>query len=70
MTTDIQKVTCLICNWSSESQNDIEDANQYGECLDVCNGTPTLLRWDYSNGDVRITNTSTGDYVELGKEVA
>ena len=70
MTTDIQKVTCLICNWSSESQNDIEDANQYAECLEVCNGTPTLLRWDYSNGDVRITNTSTGDYVELGKEVA
>jgi len=70
MTTDIQRVTCLICNWSSESQNDIEDANQYGECLEVCNGIPTLLRWDYSNGDVRISNTLTGDYVELGKEIA
>lgn len=65
MATNIYKVTCLMCNWTSEDNEEIESANHYGECLDVCNGSPTLLRWDYVSGDVRISNTSTGDYVDL-----
>ncbi len=65
MTSNILKVSCLVCGWSSEEQSDIESANQYGECLDICNGTPTLLRWDYSDGDIRVSNTSSGDYVDL-----
>ena len=65
MTANISKVTCLVCDWSSEEQSDIENANQYGECLSDCDGIPTLLRWDYANGDIRISNTSTGDYVDL-----
>ncbi len=65
MTTNITKVTCLVCGWSSDKQTDIENANQYGECLSDCDGIPTLLRWDYLDGDIRVSNTSTGDYVDL-----
>ena len=65
MTSKIEKVTCLVCDWSSDRQTDIENANQYGECLSDCDGIPTLLRWDYVNGSIRISNTSTGDYVDL-----
>ena len=65
MTSKIEKVTCLVCDWSSDNQTDIENANQYGECLSDCDGIATLLRWDYANGDIRISNTSTGDYVDL-----
>jgi hypothetical protein len=63
--TTIVKVTCLVCNWSSQDADEIESANQYGECLSDCDGIPTLLRWDYVNGSIRISNTSTGDYVDL-----
>jgi hypothetical protein len=68
MSTNIKKVSCLVCDWSSESQNDIESANQYGECLNTCDGTSTLLRWDYVDGNIRISNTSNGDYVDLVTE--
>ena len=53
---------------SVKSQNDIESANQYGECLNTCDGTSTLLRWDYVDGNIRISNTSNGDYVDLVTE--
>ena len=69
MTTEemktIVKVTCLVCNWSSQDADEIESANQYGECLGGCEGQEVLLRWDYVNGSIRISNTLTGDYVDL-----
>lgn len=65
MSSNILKVSCLGCNWASQDDEEIQSANHYGECLDVCNGSPALLRWDYADGNIRVSNTSTGDYVDL-----
>ena len=63
MRKEITKVTCLSCNWSSSDKQDIENANWYGECLDVCAGQEVLLRWDFEDGSMSVTNSHSGDSV-------
>jgi hypothetical protein len=64
MKKDILKVTCLSCDWSSSDKHDIENANWYGECLSVCSGQEVLLRWDFEDGSMSVTNSRSGDSVE------
>jgi hypothetical protein len=52
MTKNISKVTCLVCNWSSQDADEIESANQYGECLGGCAGEEVLLRWDLQDDSI------------------
>lgn len=61
----ITRVSCLVCGWSSTNAEAIENANHYGECSGECYGATTLLRWDYENGEICVTNTETGDQVRL-----
>lgn len=58
---EIEKVSCLLCDWSSEEQSDIESANWYGECLSCQQG---FLRWDYKDGGLAITNSKTDEKIE------
>lgn len=61
--TTMIKATCLICNDSTDNTQNIEWLNWYGECLNYeCGGT--LLRWDYADGSIRITNSTTDTAIE------
>jgi len=62
MEKTIKKVTCLVCNWQSEEESGIENANWHGECL---NCPERLLRWDYADGSIAITNS---DALELAMQ--
>ena len=61
MEKTIKKVTCLVCNWQSEEESGIENANWHGECL---NCPERLLRWDYADGSIAITNSDTDEKIE------
>jgi hypothetical protein len=69
MTKNISKVTCLVCNWSSQDADEIESANQYGECLGGCAGEEVLLRWDLQDDSIIVTNSETGDRVACNESV-
>jgi hypothetical protein len=66
----IVKVTCLVCNWSSQDADKIESANQYGECLGGCAGQEVLLRWDLQDDSIIVTNSQTGDRVSCNESVS
>ena len=51
----------LVCNWQSEEESWIENANWHGECL---NCPERLLRWDYADGSIAITNSDTDEKIE------
>lgn len=59
--SEIEKVSCLLCEWSAIQESDIESANWYGECLSCHKG---LLRWDYKDGGLAITNSMTDEKIE------
>ena len=61
MDKTIKKVTCLVCSWQSEEESGIENANWHGECL---NCPERLLRWDYADGSIAITNSDTDEKIE------
>jgi hypothetical protein len=69
MTKNISKVTCLVCNWSSKDVDEIESANQYGECLGGCAGEEVLLRWDLQDDSIIVTNSQTGERVACNEKV-
>lgn len=57
------KATCLVCDDSTENSQDIDWLNWYGECLNYeCRGT--LLRWYFSDGSIRITESKTDTAID------